>query len=397
MVYDYVVIGGGIVGICAARSLLADNPNSTLLLIEKETVLAAHQTGRNSGVVHAGVYYQPGSLKATLCKQGAADTLALCEKHEIPVERCGKLIVATNALELDRLDALRRRTEQNQLAYERLDGVELRVREPRIRGLGALYLPATAIVDYRKVTQALADELVALGGEIRLGEQVTGVREDAAQVTIETTRGVVKARRLVACAGLYADRIAKWCGVDGDFAIVPFRGEYFRLGSDKDHIVRHLIYPVPDPDLPFLGVHLTRMIGGYVTVGPNAVLSFKREGYGRAQISLKDSAEMLGYPGFWRLAKDNARSGLDETLNSLIKRRYLALCQKYCPELRLSDLRPHPPGVRAQAVMRDGSLVHDFLIRRTRRTVHVCNAPSPAATSAMPIGRKIAAEAAQLE
>jgi (S)-2-hydroxyglutarate dehydrogenase len=397
MVYDYVVIGGGIVGICAARSLLADNPNSTLLLIEKEAVLAAHQTGRNSGVVHAGVYYQPGSLKATLCKQGASDTLAFCEKHEIPVERCGKLIVATNALELDRLDALRRRTEQNQLAFERLDGVELRVREPRIRGLGALFLPATAIVDYRKITQALADELVALGGEIRLGEQVTDVREDADQVTVETTRGVVKARRLVACAGLYADRIAKWCGVDGDFAIVPFRGEYFRLGSDKDHIVRHLIYPVPDPDLPFLGVHLTRMIGGYVTVGPNAVLSFKREGYGRAPISLKDSAEMLGYPGFWRLAKDNVRSGLDETLNSLIKRRYLALCQKYCPELRLSDLRPHPPGVRAQAVMRDGSLVHDFLIRRTRRTVHVCNAPSPAATSAMPIGRKIAAEAAQLE
>ncbi|MBL6749526.1 MAG: L-2-hydroxyglutarate oxidase [Nevskia sp.] len=397
MVYDYAVIGGGIVGISAAWNLLRERPGGRIVVIEKERGLAQHQTGRNSGVIHAGVYYQPGSLKAKLCKEGAEETLRLCQRRAIPVERCGKLIVATNELELGRLAALEQRTRENAIAFERLDQAELRRREPRISGLRAMFVPSTAIVDYSKVTQALADEFVQGGGEIRTGECVNGVREEKEHVAIDTSRESHRARRAVACAGLFADRVARWCGVGDDFRIVPFRGEYYRLGTDKNNIVSHLIYPVPDPGLPFLGVHLTRMIGGYVTVGPNAVLSFKREGYGRLAFDARDAADTLLYAGFWRLAQQNLRSGAGEFMNSLLKRRYLAQCRKYCPELTVGDLQSHPPGVRAQAVMADGSIVHDFLIRRTRRTIHVCNAPSPAATSALPIGREVARQAAALD
>lgn len=393
MLYDFAVIGGGIVGISTAWNLQQRRPGSTILVLEKETALARHQTGRNSGVVHAGVYYQPGSLKARLCKQGAEETLRFCSEHGIRFERCGKLIVATDALELARLAELEQRTSANGIAFERLDRAGLQRREPRIVGLAAMYVPSTAIVDYAQVTKVLAEQFVQRGGELRLGERVADIREDGAEVTLETERGSVHASRLVACAGLYADRLARRCGVGQDFRIVPFRGEYYRLGHDKDAIVRHLIYPVPDPALPFLGVHLTRMIGGYVTVGPNAVLSFKREGYGRFAFSGRDAVETMLYPGFRRLARHNLRSGLDELMNSLLKSRYLARCRKYCPELTAADLHEHAPGVRAQAVMADGTIVHDFLIRCTRRTIHVCNAPSPAATSALPIGRHVAEQA----
>lgn len=260
-----------------------------------------------------------------------------------------------------------------------------------------MHVPSTAIVDYSKVTDALADEFAAGGGEIRLGERVIGIREEHGHVDVDTDRSSLRARRLVGCAGLFADHVARWCGVGDDFKIVPFRGEYYRLGSDKNDIVSHLIYPVPDPSLPFLGVHLTRMIDGYVTVGPNAVLSLKREGYKRFAFSAKDAVETLFFPGFWRIAKQNLRSGSEELMNSLMKSRYLALCRKYCPELKTSDFHSHPPGVRAQAVMTDGTMVHDFLIRTTRRTIHVCNAPSPAATSAIPIGREVASQANALD
>jgi L-2-hydroxyglutarate oxidase len=397
MLYDFAIIGGGIVGISTARTLMSMKPDSKVIVFEKESALARHQTGRNSGVIHAGIYYQPGSLKAQFCKEGAARTLEFCKAHQIAVEQCGKLIVATTQLELDRLDDLEKRTIANEIEFERIDQTELRRREPRIAGLGALHIPSTAIVDYANVTWALAEELRASGVEIHLRERVVGVTEETDQVTIETEHGTVRSRRLIACAGLFADRVAQWCGVSDDFRIVPFRGEYYRLGSDKNRIVNHLIYPVPDPGLPFLGVHLTRMIDGFVTVGPNAVLSMKREGYSRFAFSAKDSLETLSYPGFWRVARQNLQSGTDELFNSLLKGRYLAQCKKYCPELTTNDLHSHPPGVRAQAVMRDGTLVHDFLIRRTRRTIHVCNAPSPAATSAIPIGQEVARQAANLQ
>ncbi|MGC1676713.1 MAG: L-2-hydroxyglutarate oxidase [Candidatus Binataceae bacterium] len=397
MLYDFAIVGGGIVGISTAWNLQRRQPDSRIVVIEKESRLARHQTGRNSGVIHAGVYYQPGSLKARLCKEGAEETLRFCEKHDLPVQRCGKLIVATNQVELDRLKDLEERTRANAIPFERLDRAELQRREPRIVGLGAMHVPSTAIVDYSKVTDALADEFAAGGGEIRLGERVIGIREEHGHVDVDTDRSSLRARRLVGCAGLFADHVARWCGVGDDFKIVPFRGEYYRLGSDKNDIVSHLIYPVPDPSLPFLGVHLTRMIDGYVTVGPNAVLSLKREGYKRFAFSAKDAVETLFFPGFWRIAKQNLRSGSEELMNSLMKSRYLALCRKYCPELKTSDFHSHPPGVRAQAVMTDGTMVHDFLIRTTRRTIHVCNAPSPAATSAIPIGREVASQANALD
>ena len=393
MMYDYAVIGGGIVGISTARSLLLNNPRCKVVVFEKEDDVAKHQTGRNSGVIHAGVYYQPGSLKASFCKEGAKATLEFCEERGVPVERCGKLIVATNNLELERLHGLEETISANAIGFERIDQVELRRREPRIVGLGAIYVPSTAIVNYTAVVRAMAKEFTSGGGEIRLREKVGALAEEAQHVAVATDRGETRARRLIACAGLFADRVARWCGIADDFKIVPFRGEYYRLGDDKNGIVSHLIYPVPDPALPFLGVHLTRMIDGSVTVGPNAVLSLKREGYSRFAFSAADGIETLAYPGFWRVMRQNARSGSEELLNSIFKHRYLAQCKKYCPELRAGDLYDHPPGVRAQAVMKDGTLVHDFLIRRTKRTIHVCNAPSPAATSAIPIGREVARQA----
>ena len=304
--------------------------------------------------------------------------------------------MATNRVELERLRGLEERTTANGIQFERIDQAELRRREPRIVGLGGLHVRSTAIVSYTSVVRAMAAEVTTNGGEIRLGERVVSVREEADQVNLETDRGGMRARRLIACAGLFADRVAKWCGIEDDFKIVPFRGEYYRLGSEKNKIVNHLIYPVPDPALPFLGVHLTRMIDGCVTVGPNAVLSLKREGYSRFAFSAADSLETLTYPGFWCVMRQNLRSGSDELPNSLFKTRYLAQCREYCPGLRASDLHDYPPGVRAQAVMRDGTMVHDFLIRKTRRTIHVCNAPSPAATSAMPIGREVARQAVAL-
>lgn len=397
MLHDYAIVGGGIVGLATLYQLLAAKPDAKVVLLEKEAALAQHQTGRNSGVIHAGVYYAPGSLKARLCKEGAAQTKAFCAQYDIPVEHCGKLIVATNELELSRLRALEERTAVNGIDFSCLDEAELRAREPNVTGLAAMLVPSTAIVSYVRIVQTLGRLVTAAGATLRLGEQVVGVREERDEVELQTTRGTIRARRLINCAGLFADRLARWCGVGDDFRIVPFRGEYYRLDARHDSIVKHLIYPVPDPALPFLGVHLTRMIDGSVTVGPNAVLSLKREGYTRLAFDPRDAAETLLFPGFWRVAKANLRSGTEELANSLIRRRYLAACRKYCPQLRLSDLHDHPPGVRAQAVLKDGTLVHDFLIRSTARTLHVCNAPSPAATSALPIGREIVRQAEALK
>jgi L-2-hydroxyglutarate oxidase len=392
--FDIAIIGGGIVGLATAREFARRYPGISIGVIEKEERLATHQTGRNSGVIHAGVYYAPGSLKARFCREGLAATMAFCRERAIPFEQCGKLIVATSEDERPRMDALFARARENGLEVEMLDAAELRRREPQIAGVGAFLVRATGIVDYGLVARAMADELQERGGTVITGEAVTGIVEDASGVTVETGKRRIRAKHLVACAGVQADRLARMCGVTTDFRIVPFRGEYFRLAAKHDHIVKHLIYPVPDPALPFLGVHLTRMIGGYVTVGPNAVLAFAREGYTFGAVNLRDLGEMIRYPGFRKVIRANLRSGMDEMLNSLSRRRYLALCQRYCPELRLGDLEPYRAGVRAQAVLGDGTLLHDFLIEGTGRTVHVCNAPSPAATSAMPIADHIVGLAA---
>lgn len=389
MTYDYAIIGGGIVGLATARAIRRRQPDAQLLLIEKEPTVAAHQTGHNSGVIHAGVYYAPGSLKATLCHAGAMATKAFCRANGIPFDECGKLLVATSPREMARMEVLEGRARQNGLVIERLTAEALREREPNVTGLGALFVPASGIVSYRRISEVLAAEALAAGLDMRLGTTVTGIREAADVVTLDTDAGDFSARRLIACAGLQADRIARLAGLSLDHRIVPFRGEYYVLPASKWDVVNHLIYPIPDPDLPFLGIHLTRMIDGSVTVGPNAVLGFAREGYARGTVSLKDVADMAGYPGFWRTLATHWRSGLKEFRNSLSRAGYLEECRKYCPSLELGDLRPYPAGIRAQAVARDGTLVHDFLFAESARTLHVVNAPSPAATSAFPIGEMI--------
>lgn len=389
MTKDLIVIGGGIIGLSTAMNFLERFPDFTVTVIEKESVLAAHQTGHNSGVIHAGVYYAPGSLKAKFCREGAEATLAFSQKHGLPVEQCGKLIVATDDVGMGRLGSLYDRCLQNGLSPEKLDAAELRRREPRIVGKSAIFVASSGIADYPAIARAMAREIEARGGQIRCLTRVQDIREERIGVAVDTTAGIFKADYAIVCGGLHADRMAAMCGLDLDFRIIPFRGEYFRLPSNMDDIVRHLIYPVPDPALPFLGVHLTRMIGGYVTVGPNAVLALAREGYSWLKVSIPDLAHLVTFPGFWRVLKNHRQSAVTEFRSSVFKRAYLAECQKYCPELYVGDLQPHPSGVRAQAVFRDGTLAHDFIVRNTRRTFHVCNAPSPAATSAIPIGRHI--------
>ncbi|KIH80640.1 L-2-hydroxyglutarate oxidase [Pseudomonas batumici] len=390
MTYDFCIIGGGIVGLATAMALLKRQPGASLVILEKEATLARHQTGHNSGVIHAGIYYAPGSLKADLCKRGAQATKDFCREHGIRFEVCGKLLVASTALEVQRMQALYERSQLNGMRVERLDAEELRRREPNIVGLGGLFLDATGIVDYREICQAMARVITASGGEIRLDTRVTAIQEDSDKVTISSHDHVWRARKLVACAGLQSDRLATLAGIRIDHQIIPFRGEYFRLPASKNDIVNHLIYPIPDPDLPFLGVHLTRMIDGSVTVGPNAVLGLGRENYRKFSVNWQDVAQYAAFPGFWKTLWQNLGSGSQEMKNSLFKRGYLEQCRKYCPSLVVEDLLPYEAGIRAQAVMRDGTLVHDFLFAETSRMVHVCNAPSPAATSAMPIGEMIA-------
>jgi (S)-2-hydroxyglutarate dehydrogenase len=387
--FDLAVIGGGIVGLSTAMQMTERFPGISVAVLEKEPALARHQTGRNSGVIHAGVYYQPGSLKAQFCREGVEATTRFCHDQGIAYEQCGKLLVATEPAELPRMEALYERARANGIEVERLDKAEVARREPRIRGLAGLFVKTTGIVDYAQVAKAMASVVAERGGAILTSSEVGHIEETPSGVSLDVGRDRLRARHVIAAAGLQADRIARLCGVDVDFRIVPFRGEYYRLGPDKDQIVNHLIYPIPDPELPFLGVHLTRMIGGYVTVGPNAVLAFAREGYGFGTVSLRDLREMAAFRGFRRVIRDNLKSGALEMANSLLKSRYLALCRRYCPELELSDLSPYRAGVRAQAVLADGTMVHDFLIGETQRTIHVLNAPSPAATSSIPIGRHI--------
>jgi L-2-hydroxyglutarate oxidase len=391
--YELTIIGGGIVGVATALKLKQLRPAAKILLVEKETGLARHQTGHNSGVIHAGVYYQPGSLKADFCRRGLVETYAFCRDFGIPVEQCGKLLVATDELELERMDGLEDRCGRNGIKTIRLSGDELKKREPHIKGIGALFVEETGITDYGRVTRKMAACFRDIGGEIKLAADVRTIEETEEGVRVHISEEVLETNYLLACGGLMADRLAKMMDIPVDFRIIPFRGEYYRLPDRYHDYVKHLIYPIPDPDLPFLGVHLTRMIDGSVTVGPNAVLGLKREGYGMLNISLRDVIEIVGFAGFWRMFKGNFAAGIGEFRDSLYRPGYLKRVRKYCPEVELSELSRYPAGIRAQAVLGDGTLVHDFLFARTKRSLHVCNAPSPAATSALPIGEYLSREA----
>ncbi|GAA3699670.1 L-2-hydroxyglutarate oxidase [Oceanisphaera sediminis] len=384
--FDFIIIGGGIVGMSTAWQLKKAYPDHKILLLEKESGPAQHQTGHNSGVIHAGVYYTPGSLKARFCLEGNLATKAFCREHDIPFDECGKLLVATSELEMERMKTLWDRSEANGLERYWLNADQLKEREPNITGVGGIFVPSSGIVNYKQVTAAMGREFERLGGEIRYHAEVTGLVEESSQVVVQTALGEFQGRYLVSCSGLMADRVVRMLGIEPEFKICPFRGEYYLLKPEHNQIVNHLIYPIPDPNMPFLGVHLTRMIDGTVTVGPNAVLAFKREGYNKRDISLRDTLEMFTYPGILKVLMKNLKPGLIEMKNSLNKSGYLELVRKYCPRLEAGDLTPYPAGIRAQAVSKDGNLVDDFLFVNTKRTINVCNAPSPAATSAIPIG-----------
>ena len=394
-IYDYVVLGGGIVGVSTALSLIDKHPDKKILLIDKESSFAKHQTGHNSGVIHSGVYYQPGSLKAQFCREGLKETINFCSINNIPYEQCGKLLVATNQVELKRMHELHERSKSNEISVEVLDQKQLNEIEPNIIGISALFVKSTGIVDYKLITKKMSEEFESKGGEFLLNSEVVSLEEDKEKIKIITSSESLNTKYLICCAGLMADRVARLLNIKINFQIIPFRGEYFRLPIKHNSFIKHLVYPIPDPDLPFLGVHLTKMIDGTITVGPNAVLGFKREGYNKLNFSLRDTIEFLSFKGFHRVIKKNLKSGIYEMKNSIFKQGYLKEVQKYSPNIKINDLEPYPAGIRAQAVLEDGTLVHDFLFAESKRSIHVCNAPSPAATSAIPIGKYITKKATE--
>ncbi|HEV7896610.1 MAG TPA: L-2-hydroxyglutarate oxidase [Planosporangium sp.] len=383
----YVVIGGGIVGLAVAYRLVRERPGATVTVVEKEPTFGAHQTGHNSGVIHAGVYYRPGSLKARLCRAGSASMVRFCAEYGIPVEVCGKLVVATSTGEVPRLRALHSRALANGLPVRLISPEQAREYEPHVACVEAMHVASTGIVDFRAVCDRFARLLADAGARLRTGERVVGLRDSA----VVTTAAEIPADAVVNCAGLHADRIARLAGVDVPARIVPFRGEYHELRPERRDLVKGLIYPVPDPDLPFLGVHLTRMIDGSVHAGPNAVLALAREGYRWSRFDLRDTLDAAAYPGLWRLGRRHLRYGLTELGRSLSRRRFAASVARLVPEIREDDLVGAEAGVRAQAVTPDGGLVDDFLIVHHGAQVHVLNAPSPAATSSLEIARYITA------
>lgn len=389
-----VVVGGGILGLATARLLARERPDAELVVVEKEPQLALHQTARNSGVVHAGVYYEPGSSKARLCRRGAALLRAFCAERGVAYEACGKLVVALREAELPRLERLEERARANGVpGLRRLDAAGLREVEPHAAGIAALHSPETAITDFRAVALALADELRERGGRVRTSAEVVRVRAAAAGggVVVELADGsALRADRAIVCAGLHADRLARASGEDPAPRIVPFRGEYWALRAERRALVRGLIYPVPDPALPFLGVHLTRTVDGRVLIGPNAVLALAREGYARGAARAADAADTLAWGGTWRLMRRHWRAGAAELRRSRSRRPFVAAARRYVPELRAADAVRAGAGVRAQAVDRDGTLVDDFRIGGGERIVWIRNAPSPAATSALAIAEEIA-------
>lgn len=387
--YDYTIIGGGIVGLSVGMAIAEKYPHSKILILEKEEELASHQTGNNSGVIHSGIYYEPGSFKARFAKQGSQSMVAFCEKHEIKYDICGKVIVATNDRELPLLENLYERGLQNGLNIKKLNREQLLEVEPHVKGVEAIFVSAAGIVDYKEVSKKFANIIENHDGDIRCAEEVKVIDEQSDSVIVETDKGTYHSKYLINCAGLQSDRIAKMAGYQTDMIIVPFRGEYYKLKPEKRHLVRNLIYPVPNPEFPFLGVHFTRMINGDIEAGPNAVLSFKREGYKKTDINLKDLAEVLSYPGFLKIASKYMKVGISEMVRSFSKRKFVESLQQLIPAVQKDDLIVSPAGVRAQALNRDGELVDDFQIIQGKRSLHVCNAPSPAATASIEIGKEI--------
>jgi (S)-2-hydroxyglutarate dehydrogenase len=387
--YDFAIVGGGIVGLSTGMAIYERFPNAKVVVIEKESVVAEHQTGHNSGVIHSGIYYKPGSFKARFARQGSKSMTAFCQTHSIDHDICGKVIVATKQEELPLLENLYNRGLENELAIHRIGSDELKEIEPHVNGLGAIRVPMAGIVNYRQVSEKFAEIIQESGGEIRLNTKVEKMQEESDQVIIETNRGTLKAGMVINCAGLHSDRVALAAGYKTDMKILPFRGEYYKLKPEKRYLVKNLIYPVPNPKFPFLGVHFTRMISGEVDAGPNAVLSFKREGYRKTDFNAKDLIESLSFPGLWKMAGKFAKEGLDEYIRSFSKKQFTKSLQKLIPEIQEDDLIPAPAGVRAQALKSDGNMVDDFHIIQGKRTIHVCNAPSPAATASIEIGKEV--------
>lgn len=387
--YDITIIGGGIVGTATALSILKEK-SVKLLLLETEPSLAAHQTGNNSGVIHSGLYYKPGSLKAINCTTGRDMMYAFCEEHKIPFNKCGKIVVATSKEEIPALNMLEERGKANGLTgIKRLSASGIKEYEPHAAGIDGLFVPQTGIVDYVAVTNKYAELIKAKDGEIKTSSKLTSIKKDGKDFILLTGHDEYRTKFVVNCGGLQSDRIAKLFSVDPKLQIIPFRGEYYQLKNEKKYLVKNLIYPVPDPQFPFLGVHFTRMINGGVEAGPNAVLAFKREGYKKTDFSLRDILEMKFYPGFWKMAAKYYKMGFQEFRRSFSKKLFVESLQKLVPEIQSDDIEVGGAGVRAQALERDGKLVDDFRIVEAERMVHVLNAPSPAATASLSIGKTI--------
>jgi L-2-hydroxyglutarate oxidase LhgO len=395
--FDVIVVGGGIVGLASAYQLLERQPNRRLLVVEKEATIGVHQTGHNSGVLHSGIYYRPGTLRAQNCRTGKQAMERFCAEHGIDYEICGKVIVAVDARELPLLDTIYERGQANGVRCQLIDREHLIELEPHAAGIRAIHVPEAGIVDFGQVAARLADLIRQAGGQVTCQARVLAIKAQARPVVIETTAGEFSADYLVTCAGLHADRITRLSGQTPPAQIVPFRGEYYELKPQAQHLCRNLIYPVPDPNFPFLGVHFTRTIDGKLECGPNAVLAFAREGYRWRRFSARDLWESLSYPGFLRLAGKHWRAGMGEMWRSLSKSAFVRALQRLVPDVQSDDLVPAPAGVRAQAVLREGKLADDFLMCESERVIHICNAPSPAATASLNIGRLVAQKLEEME
>jgi (S)-2-hydroxyglutarate dehydrogenase len=394
--YDCAIIGGGILGLSVAMMLGRRQPDATIVVLEKEPDLALHQTGRNSGVIHSGIYYKPGSLKARFAREGNRSMVAFCAEHGLRYEICGKVIVATREEELPLLENLYRRGLDNHLDVRQLSSDQVREIEPHVRCLGGIKVPSTGIVSFRAVCAKYVELIRDQGGDVVTGAHVKSISRKGGSHVLETTRGVIQAGFLINCGGLHSDRVARQAGLRPEARIVPFRGEYYELRPERRHLVKSLIYPVPNPAFPFLGVHFTRMIDGSVHAGPNAVLALKREGYHKTDFNISDLLETLAFPGFWKLVRHNFGEGMKEIYRSLSKKAFCKSLQQLIPEVTMTDLVPTHAGVRAQALMPNGSLVDDFLVLNDRNSIHVCNAPSPAATASLDIGRYVAEQVPEL-
>lgn len=388
--HDYVIIGGGIIGLATAMAVGKKHPNARILVLEKEQELARHQTGRNSGVIHSGIYYKPGTLKARFAVQGNRSMVEFCREHGIKHEVCGKVIVATKPSELPLLDSLFQCGLDHGLAVARLAPEQVQEIEPHVRCVAGIKVPSTGIVNYRDVSAKYVELIKSNGGTVQSGTRVDRFREANGIQVIETPHGEFEAGFIINCAGLFSDRVTRFSGLEPSAKIVPFRGEYYKLLPERRYLVRSLVYPVPSPDFPFLGVHFTRMIDDSIRAGPNAVLAFKREGYRKTDINCADLFETITFPGFWKLARKHHREGIMEMMRSVSKRAFVKSLQQLIPEITEDDLVPTNSGVRAQALMPNGKLVDDFLIVKAKNSVHICNAPSPAATASLEIGCFIA-------